>query len=112
MRANAATANVRHPIEVVTADARKLDFPDASVDVVVSVFCIHNIEPAADRLAACREIARVMNLGGTAMIADFPGAAPYLGAFRAAGLTVAGPFRAERIALGIAGYLVATKAVA
>ena len=78
----------------------------------MSVFCIHNIEPAADRLATCREVARVLKPGGTALIADFPGTAPYVDTLRAAGLAVAGPFRAERIALGIAGYLVATKAVA
>lgn len=73
------------------------------------MFCIHNIEPEKDRDAACREIARVLKPGGTAMIADFPGAAAYVDVFRSAGLTVVGPLRAARMALGVAGYLVATK---
>jgi SAM-dependent methyltransferase len=109
LRANASLERVQDRIEIVTGDARKLDFPDASVDVVASVFCIHNVEPEADRLVTCQEIARVLKPGGVALIADFPGASPYVNAFRGAGLTVAGPFRAERVALGVAGYLVATK---
>jgi ubiquinone/menaquinone biosynthesis C-methylase UbiE len=109
LRANASLERVQDRIEIVTGDARKLDFPDASVDVVASVFCIHNIEPEADRVVTCQEIARVLKPGGVALIADFPGAAPYVDAFREAALTVAGPFRAERIAFGVAGYLVATK---
>ena len=106
---NAVLERVGGRVEIVTGDARTLDLSDSGVDVVVSVFCLHNIEPEADRLAACREIARVLKPGGTAMIADFPGTAPYVAALRAADLAVAGPFRAERIALGVAGYLVATK---
>ena len=109
LRANASLARVQDRIEIVTGDARNLGLPDASVDVVTSVFCIHNIEPEADRLVTCQEIARVLKPGGVALIADFPGVAPYVDAFRGAALTVAGPFRAERIALGIAGYLVAIK---
>ena len=109
LRRNAALERVENVIEVITGDARRLDLPDASVDAVVSVFCIHNIEPETDRSAACHEIARVMKPGATAMIADFPSAAGYVNWFKDAGLEVAGSFRAETIALGIAGYLIATK---
>lgn len=109
LQTNARIERVAERVHVVTGDARTLDLADASIDVVLSVFCLHNIEPAAGRHAACREIARVLKPGGTAMIADFPGVATYVEVFRAAGLDVASPFRAEAIALGIAGYLVATK---
>lgn len=109
LRRNALLEGVAGRIEIVTGDARKLDLPDASVDVVASVFCIHNIEPAAEQRLACAEIVRVLKPGGMAMIADFPGAAPYVGWFRDAGLRVEGPMRGERAALSIAGYLVAAK---
>jgi SAM-dependent methyltransferase len=109
LRENAITEGVDQIVEIASRDARALGLADASVDVVVSVFCLHNIEPEVDREKACREIARVLKPGGVALIADFPGAGPYVPVLRAAGLDVAGPFRAEPIALGIAGYLVASK---
>ncbi|MBC7925580.1 MAG: methyltransferase domain-containing protein [Bryobacteraceae bacterium] len=109
---NAALEGVERLVEIVTADARKIDLPDSSVDVVLSVFCIHNIEPAAEQQNACREITRVLKPGGIAMIADFPGVGGYVEVFRQAGLQVKGPMRAESIAFGIAGYLVATKPIA
>lgn len=108
LRRNAAVERAGN-VEVVTGDARDLQFPDASVDVVVSVFCIHNIEPKTDRLSACREIARVLKPGGVAMIADFPGMSGYVGPLREAGLTIEGPLRSEAIGLGISGYLIAWK---
>lgn len=109
LRANAALEGIGERLEVVTGDARRLELADASVDVVASVFCLHNIEPQGERAAACREIVRVLKPGGCALIADFPGVGGYPAAFEGAGLTVEGPFRAERIALGIAGYLIARK---
>ncbi len=109
LHSNARIERVAERVQVVTGDARTLNLADASIDAVLSVLCLHNIEPTADRHAACREIARVLKPGGAAMVADFPGVATYVEVFRAAGLDVAGPFRAEAIALGIAGYLVATK---
>jgi len=108
LKENCAIENVGN-VEIVTGDASKLDLPDASIDVVASVFCLHNIEPEAARIDACREIARVLRPDGVALIADFPSAAPYVETFRAAGLTVDGPHASLRIALGISGYLVARK---
>lgn len=109
---NASIENVAERVAVVTGDARRLDAGTGTVDVVASVFCLHNITPTSERLTACREIARVLQPGGTAVIADFPTVRPYVEAFRDAGLHVDGPFRAERFALGVAGYLVATKPAA
>jgi SAM-dependent methyltransferase len=107
---NAVIENVVDTVTVVTGDARQLDLADESVDVVVSVFCLHNITPVADRMTACAEIARVLKPGGSAMIADFPTARPYVQPLRDAGLRVGGPLRSDRIALGgISGYLTAHK---
>ena len=75
--ANAEIEGVRDRIEVVTANARKLDLPHGSVDVVFSVLCLHNIEPIADRASACREIARVLRAGGRGLIGDYVGTASY-----------------------------------
>ena len=108
---NAMIEGVRDRIEIVTGDIRRLVYPDNSIDCIVSVFCIHNIEPAADRMLACSEIARVLAPGGMAMIADFPSTAAYVKVLRDCGLSVAGPYRAERIALGVAGYLIAVKPI-
>lgn len=109
LRANAAAEGVADRIHVLDADARAIPLEDASVDVVVSVFCLHNIEPVSERETAVAEIVRVLAPGGVALIADFPGAGAYAEPLRAAGLTVEGPRRAEATALGIAGYLVARK---
>ena len=109
LRANAALEGVSRTIEVVTGDAQRLELPDASIDAVVSLFCLHNIEPPGGRAQALREIARVLRPGGTVMIGEFPSAAPYVAPLRDAGLAVVQCGRAERIALGIAGTLVARK---
>lgn len=107
---NARLLGVEQTIEIVTGDARKLDLPDASVDVVLSVFCIHNIEPEQERAIACQEIVRVLKPGGMAAIADFPSVIDYVEIFQKAGLKVIGPFRGETTSLTISAYLFAAKA--
>lgn len=82
---NAALEGVADRVSVETADMRKLPFPDASIDVVVSRAAIHNLYAAADRIAAIKEIARVLRPGGQAVIADIRHHAEYVGAFQAAG---------------------------
>ena len=74
--------------DVMTADARKLPFPDASFDVIFSLLCLHNIHDAAGRRAACQEMARVLKPGGIALIGDYAGAGDYAAAFVQAGLRV------------------------
>ena len=88
LRANAAAEGVADRIEVLTGDARAIPLPDASMDVVLSVLCLHNIEPVTERDLACREIARVLRPGGRALIADYQGTARYADVFRRAGLIV------------------------
>jgi SAM-dependent methyltransferase len=88
LMANARLEGVADRIEVLTEDARKLSFPDESFDVVLSTYCLHNIEPKAEQVDACNEIARVLKPGGLAVISDYIPTHAYSEAFRNAGLTV------------------------
>lgn len=67
---NAQLENVTDRIELQSADARKLPFPDDTFDVIVSTFVIHNMKDAPDREQSIREIARVLKPGGQLVIAD------------------------------------------
>jgi arsenite methyltransferase len=87
-RHNAELEGVLDRIDVRDGDATKMDFPDGSFDVVLSNLCIHNIPSREGRDQACREIVRVLKLGGRAIISDFRKTAQYAEAFRAAGASV------------------------
>lgn len=93
-RRNIAAEGVASRVELKTEDARKLSFPDASFDVVLSNLALHNIYDEAGRTEACREIARVLKPGGDALISDFRHTADYARALGQAGLVVRrGPLR-------------------
>jgi SAM-dependent methyltransferase len=80
-RENARREGVAERVEVETADMRKLPFPDASFDVVVSRAAIHNLYVAADRAQAIGQIARVLKPGGQALIDDIRHHREYVAAF-------------------------------
>jgi arsenite methyltransferase len=84
--ANIEAKGVKQKAEIRSEDARKLSFPDASFDVVLSNLCIHNIPGAEERAQACREIARVLKPGGVALISDFILTGFYQDVFANAGL--------------------------
>jgi arsenite methyltransferase len=86
--ANAELEGVMDKIEIRNEDARSLTFADNSFDVVLSLLCIHNIEPKADQEKACFEIARVLKPNGTALIGDYIPTTDYAKAFAKAGLRV------------------------
>jgi arsenite methyltransferase len=86
--ANAELEGVKDKIEIKNEDARSLSFADNSFDVVLSLLCIHNIEPKADQEKACLEIARVLKPNGTALIGDYIPTTEYAKAFANAGLTI------------------------
>jgi arsenite methyltransferase len=86
--ANIEAEGVKDKVELRSDDARKLSFPDATFDVVLSNLCIHNIPDAEGRAQACREIARVLKPGGTALISDFIKTGFYQKVFIASGLKV------------------------
>jgi ubiquinone/menaquinone biosynthesis C-methylase UbiE len=83
---NAELAGVTDKVEIRNADARKIPFPDRSFDCVLSNLCLHNIASSEGRTAACGEIARVLKLGGVALISDFRHTDEYAQAFRAHGM--------------------------
>ncbi len=82
---NARREGVGDRIAVETADMRRLPFPDATFDVVLSSAAIHNLYAAADRAKAIAEIARVLRPGGRAVIDDIRHGREYAAAFAAAG---------------------------
>jgi SAM-dependent methyltransferase len=82
---NAELEGVAGRIEILSEDATRMSFPDATFDVVLSNVCIHNIPTAEGRATACREIARVLKPGGVALISDFIHLGAYAKAFQTAG---------------------------
>jgi len=85
---NIDVEGVQGKVKLKSDDARKLSFPDATFDVVLSNLCIHNIPDAGGRVQACREIARVLKPGGTALISDLANTGTYQKTFAACGLKV------------------------
>lgn len=73
---------------ICSGDARALPLPDASIDVVVSNLCLHNIPQRDGRAMACREIARVLRPGGVALLSDMMHLGDYAATLRNEGLSV------------------------
>ena len=107
---NAAIEGVADRVAILTADARDLPFPDRSFDVVLSLLCLHNIEPLDDRLRACREIARLLAPGGLAVLGDYVPTHRYAEALAGAGLTVVQSKAAFSVAWSLTWIVVAEKA--
>ena len=75
--ANAESEGVRDRVRVETADMRRLPFPSATFDRVVSRAAIHNVSDQSGRAQAIREIARVLRPGGLVVIDDIRHLAEY-----------------------------------
>lgn len=75
--ANASAEGVADRVEVHTGDMRRMPFPDAVFDVVLSSIALHNIPDAEGREAAVREIDRVLKPGGRIALVDFRHTARY-----------------------------------
>lgn len=97
---------------VMTGDATRLSFPDSSFNVIVSLLCLHNIEPKPDQDQACREIARVLKPGGRVVIGDYVPTHGYAKALREAGLGVSRSGSAFGVAGALMWFLVADKPMA
>ncbi len=67
---NAEVEGVADRVEILTGDIRQLPFPDASFDVVVSHWVVHNIADSGERKRALAEMARALKPGGKLLIAD------------------------------------------
>jgi arsenite methyltransferase len=75
---NAKIAGVADRVEIKTGDARQMPFADASFDVVVSHWVIHNIEEPQDRSRALQEIWRVLKPDGVLALADISFVSDYI----------------------------------
>jgi arsenite methyltransferase len=95
---NAMIEGVADTVEVLTGDARKLPFDNASFDVVLSSMALHNIYNAGERQTAVCEIARVLKSGGRVLILDVRHTTQYAATLRDAGLDA-------RCVQGIFSYL-------
>ena len=82
---NAESEGVADRVDVQTADMRKIPFPDATFDVIVSCSAIHNIYDAPGRREAIAEIVRVLKPGGEAIIDDIRHGREYAASFTANG---------------------------
>lgn len=84
---NLAAEGVRERCEIVTGDMRSIPFPDASFDLIVSSWAIHNIPGSGERRRAIDEIARTLAPGGRAVIADLAFTRTYAQRLEALGFT-------------------------
>ena len=76
-RRNAELEGVADRVVIRDGDACEIPYPDCYFDVVLSSFCIHNIEKEEGRAAAIREIARVLKPGGVVAVIDIRHAGEY-----------------------------------
>jgi arsenite methyltransferase len=84
---NARLEHVDDRVEVCTADARNLPFPDGEFDAVVSQFAVHNIRATVGRGQAIQEIDRVLKPGGRLVLVDLAHTEEYVAGLSAAGWT-------------------------
>ena len=83
---NARLEGVAERVEVKDGDARRLPFADGTFDVIVTKEALHNIDDAAERDTAVREITRVLRPGGRLFLADVGHTGRYLQVLRECGL--------------------------
>jgi SAM-dependent methyltransferase len=69
-RENAKLEGVLDKIRVEPSDMRKLVYPEANFDVVLSSLALHNLPTEEDRAQAVREIYRVLKPGGRIALYD------------------------------------------
>lgn len=83
---NARLEGVGDRVAVQDGDMRKLPFADATFDVILSSWAIHNIYDHPGREQALGEIIRVLKPGGRVAIVDIRHSAEYADYFRSCGL--------------------------
>ena len=91
---NLVAEGVADRCDLADEAAQALSIANASVDVVLSNLCLHNIASREERDRACRHIVRVLKPGGCALISDFRFTRDYARTLQRAGLvvTIRGPY--------------------
>jgi len=84
---NAKLEGVSDRVRIETGDARKLVYPDANYDVVMSSLAIHNIPEKDERAQTIREMWRVLKPGGKLLIFDIFRTGEYEKTLRESGAT-------------------------
>lgn len=85
---NLEAEGVANRCTLINEGAQRMSFQDATFDVIVSNLCLHNIYVKGVRQQACKEIARVLKVGGVAIISDYKLTQEYAETFRQSGLMV------------------------
>jgi arsenite methyltransferase len=83
---NGRAEGVTGRIQLATANARQMPFPDNTFDVILSNLVLHNIHGKEKRREALREIVRVLKPGGRIAILDLAHTGQYVQTFRESGL--------------------------
>lgn len=84
---NAELEGVSDRVMLHTADARNLPFPDATFNLIVSTWALHNIPSREGRAQAVREIVRVLSPGGRLLLVDIQYSRDYVKVLREAGIS-------------------------
>lgn len=84
--ANARAEGVADRVEIKDGDARQLPFPEATFDVVVSSYCLHNICDVPGRRQGLGEVVRVLKPGGHVALVDIRHGTEYAQTLRDCGL--------------------------
>ncbi|GGY22230.1 class I SAM-dependent methyltransferase [Paludibacterium paludis] len=92
---NIRLEGVESTVDLMTCDMRRMPFPDASFDVIVSMAAIHNIYDKQGREWAIAEIARVLKPGGHALIDDIRHLDQYERVFAQAGCPLSERFESK-----------------
>jgi arsenite methyltransferase len=85
---NLRLEGVAEKCTLLSEGVQKMSFADGTFDVILSNLCLHNIYDKPTRIAACREIARVLKPGGIAIISDYKLTREYARILRTCGLEV------------------------
>jgi SAM-dependent methyltransferase len=102
---NARLEGVEDRVSVETGDMRELPFADASFDVVVSSWAVHNVELKPDREKVLAEMVRVLKPGGSVLLHDIVNRDEYEQVFTRLGLTDVRVVIASRWSDAISGFV-------
>jgi arsenite methyltransferase len=83
--ANAAALGVQDRVTVTTGDMVELPFPNATFDIVLSAWAVHNLPDPAQRKQALAEMLRVLKPGGRLSLTDIEGRDTYPDTLRTLG---------------------------